>query len=293
MIAAVASPPTRQVPPLSVTFTGSGGLRLAGEFRGDADASPVVFVHGSGQSRHAWSASAATLAADGWRTVTFDLRGHGDSERAPGGAYSLDDFRHDLVAVLETLERPPVLVGASMGGLLSLLAAGESRCEVRAIVLADSAHRGNDAAQAAMVAFARSAAEGYASVEDASHALATLGTGSGAPPTPDRLRHVLRESGGRYWWPWDPAFGVFWSADHPSHAERVLEAARAVRCPILLVRGAESPLVTEEIAREFCDGVPGTRRVDLHGVGHMLTGDDNDVFIEAMRPFLREITATP
>lgn len=291
--AAMAAPMTRHPPPTTVTFTGAGGLRLVGEFRGDTAATPIVFVHGSGQSRHSWATSAATLAADGWRTVTFDLRGHGNSERAPGGAYSFDDIHHDLVAVLETLERPPVLVGASMGGLLSLLAAGESRCEVRAIVLADSAHRGNDAAQAAMVAFARSAAEGYASVEDASRALAALGTGSGGPPTPDRLRHVLRESGGRYWWPWDPAFGAFWSSDHEDHAERVLAAARAVSCPILFVRGTESPLVTEEIAAEFCDRVPGARRVDLHGVGHMLTGDDNDVFIEAMRPFLREITARP
>ncbi|UUY04576.1 alpha/beta hydrolase [Svornostia abyssi] len=163
--------------------------------------------------------------------------------------------------------------------------------EARAIVLADSAHRGNDAGQAAMLAFARSAAEGYASLEDAAGALAALGLGSGGPPTPDRLRHVLRESGGRYWWPWDPAFGVFWSAEHESHADRVLTAARAARCPILLVRGTESPLVTEEIAGEFCDQVPSARRLDLPGVGHMLTGDDNAVFIDAMRPFLGEITA--
>lgn len=290
----MASPPTRQAPPLPVTFTGSGGLCLAGELRGDDDATPIVFVHGSGQSRHAWATSAATLAADGWRTVSFDLRGHGDSERAAGGAYSLDDLTLDLTAVLETLDRPAVLVGASMGGILSLLAAGEARRgDVRAIVLADSAHRGNDAGQAAMLAFARSAAEGYTSLEEAARALPALGMGSSGPPTPDRLRHVLRQSGGRYWWPWDPAFGAFWSSDHESPAGRVLAAARAVSCPILLVRGAESPMVTDEIAAEFCDGVPGTRRVDLPGVGHMLTGDDNAVFIEAMRPFLQEITAGP
>lgn len=295
----MASPPTRQAPPLPVTFTGSGGLRLAGDVRGDADAPPVLLVHASGQSRRSWATSAALLAVRGRRTVTFDLRGHGESEPAPGGAYPLDDFRDDLLAVIAELDTAPILIGASLGGWVALFAAAElDAAAVRGIVLVDSAHRGTDAGRASLIAFARSATDGYASVEEARAALAALQGGSGPPPAADRLRHVLREADGRYWWPWDPAFGEAWAAGNATetaaaNADRVISSARALACPTLLARGAQSPLITDEIAREFRAAVPGMRRVDLPGVGHMLGGSDHAVFVEAIEPFLQDLPAAP
>ena len=298
MLPSVATRPTGHAARRTVTLTGRDGLRLVGETRGDPAAAPIVFLHGSGQSRHSWTASAKALADDGWHTVTLDLRGHGDSERARDGAYRLEDFRDDVLAVIRKLERPPVLVGASMGGSLALMAAAELAADrIRGIVLADSAHRGDEAGQAALTEFARGAADGYAGIEQAGQALAGLQLGSGDPLSPDRLRQLLREADGRYWWPWDPAFAQLWASLSPgerdANADRVLTAARGAGCPILLVRGAASRLVTEEVADEFCEHVPGTRRLDLVGVGHMLTGDDNSSFVEAIEPFLAELDGRP
>ena len=98
-----------------VVFEGFEGLKLVADVRGDPDAWPVLFLHGGGQTRYAWGSTAETVAAQGWRTVAMDLRGHGDSDWAANGDYSFTAFCADCVAVVDQLGRPPVLVGASLG----------------------------------------------------------------------------------------------------------------------------------------------------------------------------------
>ncbi len=133
------------------------GLRLAAETRGRASARPVLFAHGFGQSRHAWARAAESLAERGWRTLTFDARGHGDSGRLADGRYALEQFVGDLLTVARALNEPPVLVGASMGGLLGLVVAGETRPgPFRALVLVDITPRWEAAGVERMLDFMRS-----------------------------------------------------------------------------------------------------------------------------------------
>src|SRR5690349_1677822 len=103
------------------TYQGAG-LRLAGESYGDESDPPVILLHGGGQTRHAWRTSARLLAEHGWQTHAIDLRGHGDSDWAPDGNYTIDAFAGDLKAVAGAMNQPPVAVGASLGGLTSLIA---------------------------------------------------------------------------------------------------------------------------------------------------------------------------
>jgi esterase len=93
-------------------------MRLHTEVDGPQDGAPVVFLHGvSGSVRtYAWLPSEI---ADGRRIVRVDLRGHGDSEHAPG-TYDVDRYGEDVVDVLrETVGRPAVLVGHSLGGVVA------------------------------------------------------------------------------------------------------------------------------------------------------------------------------
>jgi pimeloyl-ACP methyl ester carboxylesterase len=112
-------------PPATATSFQAGGLRFAAD-RWDPPAGRphgiVLLLHGGGQTRHSWRRTGARLAALGWSAVAVDARGHGDSDWDPAQDYSHHAMVDDLDAIVAQLGEPPVLVGASMGGITALLA---------------------------------------------------------------------------------------------------------------------------------------------------------------------------
>src|SRR5689334_6512534 len=113
------------------------GVVLAGDRYAAGARGTVLLLHGGGQTRHSWARTGQRLAQLGWTAIALDARGHGDSQWDPREDYSLDAFVNDLLAFTETLEEPPVLVGASLGGTTSLVAAGEHPGLARGVVLVD------------------------------------------------------------------------------------------------------------------------------------------------------------
>jgi len=71
---------------------------------------------------------------------------------------------------------------------------------------------------------------------------------------------------------------------------RLQAAARALRLPVLLVRGRMSDLLSADGARELQDLVPHARLVDVAGAGHMVAGDRNDAFTAAVIGFLSDLS---
>ena len=86
-------------------FLGRDGNRLVADVAGDPNDPPVVLLHGGGQTRHSWGTTLETLGSRGWRVYSVDLRGHGDSEWASDGDYTLDALSEDVLAISRTFER--------------------------------------------------------------------------------------------------------------------------------------------------------------------------------------------
>src|SRR2546421_10925316 len=135
----------KHLQPATAMFTGAAGNRLVADVYGDAG-QPVLLLHGGGQTRHAWRRTAEHLGLAGATAYALDQRGHGDSEWVAGGHYAFTDFAADAAAVAATLaERAgqrPIVIGASLGGISSLLAEGAAERAGRgpvfaAIVLVD------------------------------------------------------------------------------------------------------------------------------------------------------------
>ena len=123
-------------------FDGAAGIRLAADTFGDRDAPAVLMLHGGGQTRYAWQATAMNLAEGGWKAITVDLRGHGESTHPQPPAYALEDFVADTRALITAIADDPVVIGASLGGIASLLAITESPAAmISGLVLVDVAHR--------------------------------------------------------------------------------------------------------------------------------------------------------
>ena len=285
----MSRPPADGAP---LELPGHGGLRLRAEVFGGEGAPPVLLLHGGGQTRHAWGGTARALAEDGWGAVAVDLRGHGESDWAPDGDYAFESFAADVAAMARAFATPPVLVGASLGGIASLLAVGLGGAPARALVLVDVAPRIELAGAERVMAFMTARPEGFASLEEAADAVASYLPHRERPRELGGLaKNLRRGEDGRLRWHWDPRF---MEREGPRVAEasatdRLDAAARALRLPTLLVRGRLSDLLSEEGARHFLELAPHARYADVSGAGHMVAGDRNDRFTRAVREFLREV----
>ncbi|MCO5147220.1 MAG: alpha/beta hydrolase [Aquamicrobium sp.] len=282
--------------PKPIEFTGAEGNRLAADLW-DGRGHPVLLLHGGGQTRRAWDMTARRVADAGMRAVTVDLRGHGESEWVGSGDYSFAAYGADVAALVrQTAERfhaAPSVVGASLGGLSALVAELDHGPLLDSLILVDITPRmdvgGVDRIQGFMGARME---EGFASLEEAAEAIAGYLPNRKRPRSLDGLRKNLRlDADGRYRWHWDPAFMKserninFRSRETMEH---VLAELPRLHLPVLLVRGMQSELVHEDYVREFVDRAPSASYVDVGGAGHMVAGDRNDVFCEAILDFLTD-----
>lgn len=297
-----ASPKPRHVQAATALFTGAAGNKLVADVYGESGR-PVLLLHGGGQTRYAWRRTGDHLARSGVTAYALDQRGHGDSDWIADGAYGFDDFAADAAVIAATLaERTgsrPVAIGASLGGIAALLADGRSERAGKgplftAIVLVDITPRVDRSGVAKIQGFMRErATEGFATIAEAADAVAAYLPHRARPRSHDGLKKNLRlEPDGRWRWHWDPRMltgGRSFAQDHRILEAALIEAAKAITIPALLVRGGSSELVHEAHVREFLELVPHASYIDVADARHMVAGDSNDRFSDAILGFVGQI----
>ena len=272
-------------------------LALAVETRQPAGSPTLLFANGFGQTRGAWSGAAAALAEAGCRCVTFDSRGHGESDRVSGGAdsgggYHMDQFADDLLRLAAAQPQPPILVGASMGGLLGIVIAGEMRpLPFRALVLVDITPRWETAGVERILAFMQAHPDGFADYAEASEQIAGYLPQRRERKSEEQLRPLLREgSDGRLRWHWDPALLAGSLVQESERYQPRLQAAAAkIDIPVLLLSGARSDVVSRTTVDEFLQLVPHAQHVELSHATHMVAGDANDAFTREVVRFVQSL----
>jgi len=278
------------------------GIVLTADVFGSAEARPVLLLHGGGQTRHAWSKTAEALASAGWKAVALDLRGHGDSDWPEGGEYDTEHFAADIHCVVESLGRAPAVVGASLGGMTALTAQRLSEVQLfSAVVLVDITPQMERAGVERIVGFMLAHPRGFGSLEEAADAIAAY-----RPEKPRRSdtsgleRTLRRKPDGRWHWRWDARFittkyrasenGIeALDARRDRMEERLLAGARRITVPTLLVRGADSDVVSTDGVSGFLEAVPHAEFLDVAEAGHMVSGDQNDAFTDAVIDFLSRV----
>jgi len=266
------------------------GVRISADSWGDPRNPLVLLQHGGGQTRHAWKGTGCTLGRAGYYAVAFDARGHGDSDWAADGAYGTNLMVEDLKFAICALNgTKPVLVGASMGGLTSLVAIGEGHVDAAALVLVDIAPQVEQRGVDHIHAFMTHKSEGFGSLEEIAEAIARYQPHRDRPRNLAGLaKNVRLGADGRFRWHWDPRFRV--EDMSPAERQNRFEAcARELCLPTLLIRGGLSELVSEESVRNFLKNCPHACYENVAGAGHMVAGDRNDVFGEAIVRFLQQV----
>ncbi len=242
----------------------------------DPAASPIVLLHGGGANAHWWDHVAPDLARRG-PVHALDFRGHGDStypdERHVGA------FNTDLEGLVETLGREDVqLVGHSMGAAVALDHASRFQA-TRSLVLVDPA-RGSAPGSRRRARLALMLRRTYPSFEEARARFRFLP--ESAHPSEALRRtiagHSVREEpDGRFGYKFDPGWFALPSRPRPNSAD--------VRCPTLIVRGAESRLLSPQAALELVDQLAFGRLVEIEEAGHHVLLDRPERLLDAIHAF--------
>jgi pimeloyl-ACP methyl ester carboxylesterase len=277
----------------TVEFSGIDDLALVADEwnRGAASAADrptILMLHGGGQNRFSWKNTGQILADQGFHVVALDSRGHGDSDRSPDANYSVEALCGDVLNVIDAIDRPVVLIGASMGGLTGILVAGRAGPQnVTRLVLVDVVPRFERSGGARIRDFMFSHVHGFNSLEDAADAIAAYLPHRKRRRNLEGLKKNLRLRDGRWFWHWDPAFLNMPEEHDPFELVDELEqAAIDLKIPILLIRGKLSDVVSVEGVEHFLRTVPNAEFVELSDAGHTAAGDDNDAFSEAVVRFV-------
>ena len=288
--------PASYTPAKQVSFTGfESNVLVADQWLG-AGGHPILLAPGGGQTRHAWGGTGERLARAGFHVTSVDQRGHGESAWPQSGDYSYSAFAKDFVCVAQRLKittgHAPVAIGASLGGIAGLCAQGRVSSALSGLVLVDITPTVKISGVEKILSFmAANIDEGFATLEEASDVIARYLPNRTRPKNLDGLAKNLRlDEDGRYRWHWDPRF---LERRQPGKGQRdelraeMIAAAKSLVIPTLLVRGKSSELVSEDNVREFRDLVPHADFIDVSDASHMVAGDRNDRFSEAVEGFVQ------
>lgn len=256
---------------------------------GDQNNPPVIFLHGGGQNRHSWRRTARLVAGRGWHATAFDMRGHGDTGWSEDRRYDLEDYVADVEAVARIMGRPAVLVGASLGGIVALLASSRVPSLASALVMVDVGLSVNPAgAQRVRSFMLRHADTGFDSLEQAAETVAGYLKNRTRLRTPEELRKSLVRKDGRWFWHWDP--NILTSPGLSGiEAGALKDVAQKLALPTLLVRGGLSDVLDDEQVAEFIEHIPHALYRVVDNATHMVSGDDNDQFNSVICEFLKFI----
>jgi pimeloyl-ACP methyl ester carboxylesterase len=266
----------------------AGDLWLGALDWGGAAGRTALFVHGSGQSAHTWDVTCAALREDA-HCVAIDMRGHGESEWAPDGRYTLDVLADDIAAAADALDLERfVLVGMSLGGLASLVVATRLAARLDGLVVVD-ANPLVELSKGRAVARSMQLTAGARSIDEVVRRAARLRTA--APP--DALRYSLARNlrvlgDGRVAWKYDPAAHTeARRRETVERGRRLWDELDAVTCRTLVLNGEASAVVSGEDARRLAARLPDARAVSIAGAGHSVQTDAPGPLAAALRDFLR------
>ena len=275
-------------------FVDVNGLRLHYLDWGSADAPPLLMLHGMAQTAHSWD-FAALAFCDRYRVVALDQRGHGDSDWAADGDYTLDAHQRDLQAAVEALGlRDTVLIGLSMGGRNAFSYAALHPERVRALVVVDSAPVLMRYGAETIRRFVRDMDE-MDSFEEFVTAVWKFNPRRTEEHIRGSLEHNLKRlPGGRWTWKYDKALrsGAIRPWSGPELISRMWGYVERVRCPTLLVRGAHSSVLSQDTAEEMAARLDDGRLAVVPDAGHLVPGDNPAGFHRAVEDFFEEVGLT-
>ena len=258
----------------------------------------LILLHGFGETSAVWEDSAAELSRE-YRVIALDQRGHGGSQRASDHNYSRTSQVEDLETFIEALAlRTVTLIGHGMGGANALCYAAEHPDVVSALVVIEAAP---EVLRTGIETMRRlfAAADAFSTLDDAVQVFQEFYPDA----TQDQLTRRVRASvavteEGSYAWDFDPIFrDATARPPEPDPGQRRMvnlwDCVERVQCPVMIVRGSETDMLTPEAVQRLHRRIPGSRVSLIEEAGHSVPSDQPAALGQHIREFLQSLTSGP
>ncbi len=250
-------------------------LRLNARLEGPASAPALVFAHALGTNQSIWDGALSHLP--GYRTLTYDHRGHGASD-VPAAPYAMGALVRDAERLMDHFEmKDAVFIGVSLGGLVAQGLAVKRLDLVRALVLSNTAAKiGSPELWAARTAQIR--AEGMEAYAPAA-LQRQLGPRWQDSPHMPYLRRLITSTDPEGWAGCAAAIG----------GSDFYTTTAALRLPALVIAGTNDGTTPPDLVRETAELIPGHRFHLMRGVGHLPMVEKPAEYAALLRGFLTGI----
>ena len=254
---------------------------------GDPKNPTLVMLHGVSQQAHSWDFISLALSPE-YHVISVDQRGHGDTDWASDGVYSLDAMQADIDGVIDGLGLTDFnLMGHSMGGRNSFIWASRHPKILRSLTIVDTGPETQRRGQDRIRDF-RELPNDLDSFQEFADRVKEY-TGRTEEQVLGALKYSIRQTAAGKWsWKWDPATrNRTRSGDDPNWTtEKLWECVEAVDCPSLVLRGSRSDIFAEETLAKMGQVMTDCTTETIKDAGHLVQGDNPVDFIAAARGIL-------
>lgn len=262
------------------------GLRLHYLDWGEEGKQAMLLLHGFTTLAHAWDMVAPAFG-DSYHVLAMDQRGHGDSQWADDAAYTTEDHLVDIAGFVDALKLDKfVLVGHSMGGRNAIMYTACFPQKVARLILIDSRPDNDPKGSQALRQLLTAIPDEISSVDELAPELKRLYPYLSPEMCLHLAHHGLRETeNGKF----RPKYDLRMRAQSARAGYGVSDLwlfFTLIPCPILILRGTESPILSREAVRRMCRANPRARLVQIEGASHMVPQENPAAFEEAVRGFL-------
>lgn len=244
----------------------------------------ILMLHGGGQQAHSWDFISLPLS-ESYHILAMDQRGHGDSDWAADGDYSIEAHQADLDGFIAALGlRDFHLIGHSMGGRNSYVWASRHPAALRSLVIVDTGPVAQSRGRNRIQSF-RELPDELDSFEEFAARVQEY-TGRSREQTLGALQYSIRQRpDGKWSWKYDKLLrtpgrqGPAWSES------QLWDAVSKIDCPTLITRGGDSDIFADETMRRMQQVIPDCAAVTIPAAGHLVAGDNPAAFLAAVQNF--------
>jgi esterase len=248
----------------------------------------ILMLHGGSQQAHSWDFVSLPLSEQ-FHILALDQRGHGDSDWAPDGDYSIEAHQRDIDGFVQALKlRNFHLIGHSMGGRNSYVWASRHPRTLKSLVIVDTGPEGQARGRNRIQSF-RELPDELDSLDEFASRVQEY-TGRTREQVLGALKYsIRRRPDGKWSWKYDKLLRTPGVRSPQWTPEQLWEAVSRIDCPTLVVRGGDSDIFADATMQKMKQVIPQCATVTVPKAGHLVAGDNPVDFLKAVRGLYQRV----